>query len=585
MSAAVSVPAATQAGPSKATRDLDEIPPPPSRATTATGRTISLVDHTASVSADGVHEVEEEADDTLSPANSLNRRWTKQSLHQSLAHRKYAKYQEDKLFIPQSRTSETGTYASSTGDQSYVKWGKKKVKGLLKTKRQFQIARKEEAVIDILWENQRGWWAFGVPHFSSKSLLNFDPKAWLNEHRKPSPVNITNAQVPDPNWEWAWESWYVDMSRDVDEEGWEYSFSFNRGFSWHGNHPWGHSWVRRRRWLRKRVRKQHRGDPGRGRLGDAHNMNTDYFTIHPSNNLSRTNSLVPSTLLKKAQSRMEEEYNEEPTEIKDIGTLMAHLRRAALDREKIVLVRYFIENAGEDVYYLEEQMPKIMALCVFQDSRRQLLSMLMEKCDKASRHREDHAERGEVEGPLEKRRIDNLMRAIAAAGDQVKKLEYWSDQRELVHEGKAGKAPDGGEGWGSEWHGLDQSGPGGNARSTAKEKGKSRQAVVDEDSREQISPPDSDSDSDSEPGGFSEKSKGGEHPHGQHGEEASSSAERGTERNKSDSSKPTQSGSKEESSSDPTYVTAEETTEDDGEGSDPETKLSKQKTGSSHEKW
>lgn len=142
-------------------------------------------------------------------------------------------------------------------------------------------------------------------------------------------------------------------------------------------------------------------------------------------------------------------------------------------------------------------MPVIMAQCIFQNSRRQLLSMLMEKCDAASRHRDSHKKRGEAEGPQEKRRIDNLMRAIKAADDQVKKLEYWSDQRRLVTEGKAGTAPDGDEGWSHDWQGLDNSGPGANDMSTAKEKGKSIEEVVREDSHEQISPPHSD-DSESE---------------------------------------------------------------------------------------
>lgn len=121
----------------------------------------------------------------------------------------------------------------------------------------------------------------------------------------------------------------------------------------------------------------------------------------------------------------------------------------------------------------------------------------MEKCDAASRHRDEHLKHGKDEGPLEKRRIDNLMRAIKAADDQVKKLEYWSDQRMLVHEGHAGTAPDDDEGWTHEWQGLDNSGPGSNAESTAKEKGKQIEEVVRQETREQISPPDSDSEVDS----------------------------------------------------------------------------------------
>ena len=353
--------ASSQPGPSNAGRDPDVVRPPASRTQTTTE--ISLIDRTstrgtAATVVGGEEAVEEEAGEegaeTPTPGE-LNRRWTRQSLQQSLAQRKYAKYQEDRLF---ARERPEGDSASED-DQSRMQWGKRKVKGLLKAKRQFQLAQKEDAAIDVLWENQRGWWAFGVPHFSSKSLLNFDPKAWLNGHRKPSPVNITNAQVPDPDWQWEWKSWYVDMSRDVDEEGWEYSFAFSRGFAWHGNHPWGHSWVRRRRWLRKRVRKHTRDNDVRGGakgMSAAHHLNADYFTIHPSNNPSRANSLAPSTMMNKLKSHMVEEYVENPADVRDIGTLLVHLKRAALDREKIVLVRHFVENGGEDVYYLEEQV-------------------------------------------------------------------------------------------------------------------------------------------------------------------------------------------------------------------------------------
>lgn len=134
------------------------------------------------------------------------------------------------------------------------------------------------------------------------------------------------------------------------------------------------------------------------------------------------------------------------------------------------------------------QMSTIMSLCIFQNSRRQLLSMLMDKCDAASRHRADHEKSGEVEGPQEKRQIDNLMRAIKAADQQVKKLEYWSDQRRLVTEGKAGIAPDDDQGWNDNWQGVDNSGPGSNIRTSAKEKGKAVEDVVREESHEQISP-------------------------------------------------------------------------------------------------
>jgi len=83
--------------------------------------------------------------------------------------------------------------------------------------------KKEIAEIDVLYENQRGWvtsslhWAFielmgvcvgdrafvcGIPLFSSRGLLNFDPAPWQNGLFRDSAVSIVNAQLPDPSWAW-----------------------------------------------------------------------------------------------------------------------------------------------------------------------------------------------------------------------------------------------------------------------------------------------------------------------------------------------------------------------------------------------
>ncbi|GAB7350026.1 hypothetical protein MBLNU459_g0700t1 [Dothideomycetes sp. NU459] len=462
-------------------------PPPPPPGSTSTvppsisrqqsAQQITLVDRTRPADAPDADEPE-----SSQPGTPLSRKWTRQSLHQQLAHRKYARYREDRFAAAASDNEAALSGDELDGRRGRLAKGKGKVRGLLKAKKQFLRAQEEDAVIDILYENQRGWFFVGVPHFSSRSLLNFDPKPWLNAHKKPSPVNITNAQVPDPSWEWAWKSWYVDMSRDVDEEGWEYSFWFSEGTAWHGTHPWGHSWVRRRRWLRKRVRRQH------PRLvAESHALAPDYFTIHTAKNRSPADSLAPSSLINLRLQR-DEEFKEDPAEIKDIAVLLAHLRRAAVDREKMVLVRHFIDNAGDDLYYLSEQMPTIMSLCIFQNSRRQLLTLLMSAFDAASRHREEHTKHGEDESADERRRIDNLLRAISAADEQVKKLEYWSDIRRMVREGNTAAATDDGNGWPSDkWRGLDNSGPGDNFETTAKEDGMSKEELKKE-AQEQVKP-------------------------------------------------------------------------------------------------
>lgn len=199
--------------------------------------------------------------------------------------------------------------------------------------------------IDILYENQRGWFVFGIPLFSSKALWNFriDPAPWLDAKMRPSAVNITNAQVPDPSWVWDWKTWYVDMSLDVDEEGWQYSLLF-KGSPWHGNHPWFHSFVRRRRWLRRRVKQK---IPPKSKKAVQERLFGDAFSIGTT--LARSATLGTTS----ADDSLQTSFNEE---VKDIATLMAKLKKAAIDREKIIFIHKFIDDGGEELHYLPEQV-------------------------------------------------------------------------------------------------------------------------------------------------------------------------------------------------------------------------------------
>ena len=99
-----------------------------------------------------------------------------------------------------------------------------------------------------------------------------------------------------------------------------------------------------------------------------------------------------------------------------------------------------------------------MSLLIFQNSRRQLLSTLMETIDDARTHRSSHKESGKPENEAEERRINNLLKAVEAADAECKKLEYWSDIKKLAEEGTAGNATDPNAGWDEKWQGLDASG-------------------------------------------------------------------------------------------------------------------------------
>ncbi|OJJ85772.1 uncharacterized protein ASPGLDRAFT_123810 [Aspergillus glaucus CBS 516.65] len=289
---------------------------------------------------------------------------------------------------------------------------------------------KPTSELDILYENQRGWFLFGIPLYSHSSLLNFDPSAWVTRNLKDSPVNITNAQLPDPSWEWAWQTWYVDMSSDVDEQGWQYSFSFSSS-AWHGSHPWFHSFVRRRRWVRLRVKRASM-ERYRGRTGfeEAHMLTADYFTIH-SGRRKRVSSVadmsrVPSTYTS-GQGPMDEVPPLE--EIGNIPTLMYALKSAIVDREKIDALKRFIDDGGDEIYYLDEKIPEIMSVFVFQTSRWQFLTHLLTTITDLSQLIPQKTGKQAIEL---QRKQENLAKAAEAIRNNITGPELVADHHHML---------------------------------------------------------------------------------------------------------------------------------------------------------
>lgn len=129
-----------------------------------------------------------------------------------------------------------------------------------------------------------------------------------------------------------------------------------------------------------------------------------------------------------------------------------------------------------------------MSLLVFQSSRRYLLSVLFRHFEAASAHRDAHIERGQRESSPEGRKIDNLMKALNAADDECRKLEYWSDIRRIAQRGESLAAVDASHGWGHGWDGLDDTGPAEADESGTekfKEKGTPSEEVSDNESEKQ----------------------------------------------------------------------------------------------------
>jgi hypothetical protein len=326
-----------------------------------------------------------------------------------------------------------------------------------------QTAADGEAEIDILYQNERGGFLCGIALFSSKALGNLDPAPWTNRYHKPSPTDIHTAQVPDPSWQWAWPEWRINHDEGVDQGGWEYSFMFSKKFSWHGA-KWWNSFVRRRAWIRRRVKKLEEEVPS-----DPHMLNTEYFDIRPasqasqrsrshsrghSRSASATGSMLGSRASTSRFSKGEWLDDGEPQEIESVEVLLGVLRRARIDREKLEAVDNYLEHADQDLVHLRDEMGEIMRLFVFQASRKLLLAHLTHTLDTTIE------ELGREDSPRLRERREHLAAAIREADEEVRKLAYWSDVKEMVEKGESKGAVDEENGWSPEdWQGVDQSGP------------------------------------------------------------------------------------------------------------------------------
>jgi hypothetical protein len=434
---------------------------------------ILLIDHTQSQtpSRSRSHSASDNHRDSLTPPeeesarrHSDDRLRPKLTLREEIERRRYSKpkYQQGRLGddLKQIETEETSGRASEGAGSTVIEVPSSE--SCPATGQSSQRPKKTqtdaESAIDILYENQRGLFLCGMSLFSSKALGVVDKPSWTNAAQKPSATNITNAQVPDPSWEWARKEWKINKSEDTDDDGWEYSFMFSKKFSWHGP-KWYNSFVRRRAWIRKRVKKN-----SGYQVQEPHQLNSDYFTIHPSMARSRSPSKAPSVVENRysasqlAKREMEEVPDRE--DIRDIGSLMEALKFSRIDREKMEAVENFIENGGENLYYLKEHMHDIMSQFIFQASRRSLLAHLSARFDEEKRHQEEITKAGKEEDAALRKRLENLEAAIKAADEEVKRLEYWSDIKGLAEEGETKGAVDESQGWDrKKWAGIDGSGP------------------------------------------------------------------------------------------------------------------------------
>lgn len=323
------------------------------------------------------------------------------------------------------------TAAGSDDDRSSSREGRSKNKAATTTIVATKTASPEsDSAIDILYENERGAFVCGIPLFSARALGALDAAPWTNIAFKPSPTQKRYAQVPDPSWEWAWDDWRVNHDPDSttqDEEGWEYSFMFSAWCSWHGP-SWYNSFVRRRAWIRKRIRRDATA------AEEGYLLNEDYFTIQSQRQRSLSPQSHTNTGSRPTSFLRDEVEALDREDIRDIGHLMKALKESRIDREKLEVVENFVQNGGDDLLYLWERMHDVMGVFIFQASRRLLLAHLSTTVDEARAKLEakgrgkdkQTARPGEVADAEEqaKRRIAHLLKAVAVAEEEVKRLEY-----------------------------------------------------------------------------------------------------------------------------------------------------------------
>ncbi|EED23897.1 conserved hypothetical protein [Talaromyces stipitatus ATCC 10500] len=408
---------------------------------------IDLVDNTKSQQPS---EQDLSRSETRSSYFQLKQKLTRDSVRNELQKRKYAKWQRERLGAPDpesrsqslSRTTTKnttpGTPMPSKGfdnvDILNIAPVQTEATNILKTEENPEASSE----LEVLYENQRGWFLFGIPFYSSRSLLQFDPPAWVDKEYRVSPVNITNTQVPDPSWEWAWPTWYVDMSDDVDEEGWQYSFSFIPKSGWHGTHPWFHSYVRRRRWVRLRVKKKYarlKNGVDQTDFRMAHMLNEDYFTIHSQNLNSVDPSIAPPTAADVPSSSFSRQWVGDSPErhvedsIENIPALLEAMKNAIVDRKKIEALRKFLAQGGEELYYLPDKVPEMLSLFVFQTSRWQFLKLLHDALDDANSLETD-SNAGKKEIDAQDRRRNNILRTIDAVKKEVSDIGVFDISKE-----------------------------------------------------------------------------------------------------------------------------------------------------------
>ncbi|EJU02059.1 hypothetical protein DACRYDRAFT_22443 [Dacryopinax primogenitus] len=194
---------------------------------------------------------------------------------------------------------------------------------------------------DYVMEHQRGFRFLWTPLFSQAGLLPTDPPAFSTLSADPLPCSLDDFQLPSPEWQWMGEGWCVDMRGDgeVQEDGFEYNWWFRKkgwrptiGFLSAG------AFVRRRRWMRLK------------------------YLLPPESILEKLPS--PPFLPRKTE------------ELSGWEVLKIRLREAALDRERLEIVKAWLDETSGNEEILRTFWTEVMCMLVFPSSCDLLRNMM-----------------------------------------------------------------------------------------------------------------------------------------------------------------------------------------------------------------
>lgn len=220
-----------------------------------------------------------------------------------------------------------------------------------------------ELVMEYQVESERGFQFFGSIVFTSNTLLPLDPAHFTSVSGEPLGKRLTDFEVPDESWVWAWSRWYVDMTADVDDQGWCYSWRFGSKH-WSGRHRFMRSFVRQRVWKRPRANTKLLANGSSESLASLKN---------PSNTESGRAS---------HNTKEEEERVELAAKAEQIIDGINGLRN---DRERVIAIIHLIENSTEDSNLLLDIRDQLMGTLHYPVSKRSLVSKLSESTNEKCR--------------------------------------------------------------------------------------------------------------------------------------------------------------------------------------------------------